>query len=84
MTVRALGQIEWDTPPPPKAANRRRHDVPSPALVTAAALQRPGVWGSYDARTTGLATRTVTRLREHGLEAVSRRTHVYFRAPEAS
>jgi len=75
-----LSVIEWETPPPPKSTNRSTGSL-TPKQVAVAASMRPGVWGSiespYGPSNAGIFSH---RLREAGIESVSRGNRAYFRA----
>jgi hypothetical protein len=79
MTRVDVSDIEWGTPPPPKAKNKRSGRI-TPTQLAFVAAMRPGEWGCIEIQTANISI-IAMRLRELGLEAVARGFRVYFRVP---
>jgi hypothetical protein len=78
-----LSEIEWDSPPPRRSPNARTGH-PTPSQIVVAASMRPGVWGSLDVGDPNRSAKFAYLLRASGVEAVSRRSTVYFRGAHTS
>ena len=76
----SLEQIEWGVEPPQVDRNFK-HDRLVPTEMVVAAKMRPGMWGRYEFPPGAKAATYAYRLRELGVEAVSRGNAIYFRWP---
>ena len=76
----SVSDIEWGVVPPDPLPKKRTGFLTSEHLQVAAEM-RPGEWGRYRYQSTTQASAYAWRLRQVGLEALSRGLDVYFRCP---